>query len=334
MTPIFCHKDNPQINLFKNKFEYVFPVSSIKECVSSHYCWFIDKDVELTDDFKVNIHVDSWDMQYIHQYTTKDGHIGLYLIPYSYKFSSGRELKNTKIIESDCFSKIVKLYDIIFLSYKEPFAEENYANLSKRFPRAKRISGVKGIYEAHAQAAQASQTDHFWVVDADTIVDDNFNFDHQVPSYEFDVVYIWYSKNDINGLTYGNGGIKLIPKYIFDINDESKLDITTGLSKHIKVITETVGIHKISQSPLYAWRSAFREVVKLTAQTDEESQKRLKTWLYKGLDAPNGSYCLTGARAGYRYAKENADNKSALELINDYDWLLEQFQKHYSDIFY
>lgn len=333
MITIFYHKDNPNADKFKSQFECAFPVSSIKDCSSIKYCWFIDKDVDLNDQFNPNIYINDWDMKYIHQYVNAKGEMGVYLIPYSYIFSPGRELKNVKTVNSDCFSTIVNLYDIIFLSYNEPSAEENYLNLSKRFPKTKRISMVKGIYEAHRQAALASSTDHFWVVDADTIVDEDFTFDHTVPSYEFDVVYIWYSRNDINELTYGNGGVKLIPKYIFDLDDTPKLDITTGLSKHIKVIKTPVATHKISQSPFYAWRSAFREVVKLTNQTDQESKQRLKTWLYSGLNKPNGSFCLQGARAGYRYAKENADNKSALELINDYDWLSEQFSKSCSDVF-
>ena len=41
------------------------------------------------------------------------------------------------------------MYDIVFISYQEPNADENYNKLLKRFPLAKRVHGVKGIHQAH-----------------------------------------------------------------------------------------------------------------------------------------------------------------------------------------
>jgi hypothetical protein len=38
-----------------------------------------------------------------------------------------------------------------------------------------------------------------------------------------------------------------------------------------------------------------------------------------------GAYSIEGARAGKNYAIENKDNKEALSLINDFEWLQEQF---------
>jgi len=39
--------------------------------------------------------------------------------------------------------------DIVFLSYDEPNAEKNYADLLKKVPWAKRVHGVKGSDAAH-----------------------------------------------------------------------------------------------------------------------------------------------------------------------------------------
>ena len=40
-------------------------------------------------------------------------------------------------------------YDIIYLSYDEPNAEKNYADLCKIVPWAKRVHGVDGSDAAH-----------------------------------------------------------------------------------------------------------------------------------------------------------------------------------------
>ena len=49
-------------------------------------------------------------------------------------------------------------FDVIFLSYDEPNAEKNYADLCKIVPWAKRVHGVKGSDSAHKAAAQLSET--------------------------------------------------------------------------------------------------------------------------------------------------------------------------------
>ena len=40
-------------------------------------------------------------------------------------------------------------YDIVYLSYDEPNAEKNYADLCKKVPWAKRVHGVEGSDSAH-----------------------------------------------------------------------------------------------------------------------------------------------------------------------------------------
>ena len=46
------------------------------------------------------------------------------------------------------------MYDIVFISYNELAADDNYALLKARFPMAKRVHGVKGIHQAHIKAAK------------------------------------------------------------------------------------------------------------------------------------------------------------------------------------
>ena len=51
--------------------------------------------------------------------------------------------------------------DIIYLSYDEPNAEENYADLLAKVPWAKRVHGIKGSDAAHKACATLSETDRF-----------------------------------------------------------------------------------------------------------------------------------------------------------------------------
>ena len=106
-------------------------------------------------------------------------------------------------------------YDIVYLSYDEPNAEKNYADLCKKVPWAKRVHGVEGSDSAHKACAELSETDRFITFDGDNCIRDNFlsqsiNFDENLDLT--DKVISWTAMNQINGLSYGNGGIKCWPK--------------------------------------------------------------------------------------------------------------------------
>jgi hypothetical protein len=110
--------------------------------------------------------------------------------------------------------KIVE-QDIIYLSYDEPNAEKNYADLVAKVPWAKRVHGVKGSDAAHKACAALSETEYFVTVDADNIIDPKF-LDVEVDLEEIgctgENVFSWCGKVHVNGLMYGNGGLKLWTK--------------------------------------------------------------------------------------------------------------------------
>ena len=126
------------------------------------------------------------------------------------------------------------MYDIVFISYNEPDADENFASLKGRFPRAKRVDGVKGIHQAHIAAAKKCFTRMFWVVDGDAVILNDFNFDYKVPDDELDVVHVWRSINPINSLSYGYGGVKLLPKQLTINMDTTTTDMTMSISSKFK----------------------------------------------------------------------------------------------------
>ena len=68
------------------------------------------------------------------------------------------------------------MFDVFFVSYDEPNADEHFERMLLFAPDAKRIHGIKGIANAYIKAAQLSDTTHFFFVDADNWILDGFDF--------------------------------------------------------------------------------------------------------------------------------------------------------------
>ena len=226
------------------------------------------------------------------------------------------------------------MYDIFFISYNELNADDNYKKLKSRFPYAQRIHGIKGIHQAHIAAAKKSFTKMFWVVDGDAEILDTFNFDYVVSKYDLDCVHVWRSKNPLNDLEYGYGGVKLLPKTLTINMDVSNADMTTSISSLFKSIPEISNVTVFNTDPFTTWRSAFRECVKLSSrviqrQNDDETKNRLNIWctVANGLYS---NYALLGANLGREYGEKFKDDIHELKKINDFDWLKEYFDSNQS----
>lgn len=221
--------------------------------------------------------------------------------------------------------------DIVFMSYDEPNADENYAKLKARFPRAKRVDGVTGILNAHKSAAHIATTPMFYVVDADAEIVDDFNFDYKPSLYDRDCVFTWRTINPCNGLKYGYGGVKLFPtKNVRDIT-EWNVDFTTSVSENFKAMEQVSNVTAFNTDAFSAWRSGFREGVKLSSgviarQVDDETSERIVGWTKVALPVPFAEECRQGAQAGYLYGQKYYDKPSMLRNVNDYEWLKEQFE--------
>lgn len=222
------------------------------------------------------------------------------------------------------------MYDIVFISYQEPSADENYAALKARFPMAKRVHGIKGIHQAHIKAAKKCFTKMCWIVDADAIILNNFNFDYVVPEHQLDHVHVWRSQNPVNDLVYGYGGVKLLPRKLTIDMDLTNPDMTTSISPHFIAVDQVANITAFNTDPFNTWKSAFRECAKLSSkiisrQNNEETEQRLDAWCTKGIERQYGDYALAGANAGRKFG---VSNRSDISLINNFEWLHEQFSKH------
>lgn len=173
------------------------------------------------------------------------------------------------------------MLEVFFISMGEEGSEANWQRLLEFAPNAKRVDGVKGIYEVHKACAQLSTTENFYVVDADAWVLDGFKF-HWEPNKdilhwgipETDCVLVWPSRNPVNGLEYGYGGIKMFPRAPFLENRQWDIDLSTTIGR-ATVSMEQVGCEtRFNATPESAWIGAFRECAKLASLSMIKSRVR------------------------------------------------------------
>ena len=212
--------------------------------------------------------------------------------------------------------------DIIYLSYDEPNADKNYADLLTKAPWAKRVHGVKGSDAAHKACAEISETDRFITVDGDNTIRQEFV--NQVLDFEKHAdlsssVISWCGRNSINGLMYGNGGLKCWPKeYVLNMKTHENAD-PNNIHAQVDFCWDAQYIQQNScfsdvhnnTTPKQAWRAGFREGVKLALDRGEKisiddffnknhpkNLNMLYVWMMVGSDVQNGEWAIYGAREG------------------------------------
>lgn len=243
-------------------------------------------------------------------------------------------------------------HDIVFLSYDEPNADANYQDLVSKVPWAKRVHGIKGSDTAHKACARIAETDRFIIVDGDNIVKNEFiNSEILLPDeFNQNSVISWSAKNVINGLIYGNGGIKSWHKNtVFSMKTHENAnedDIESQVDFCWKVeyyqVNECMSIVHNNATPYQAWRAGFREGVKMSLingkkpTLDEfhkifwKNKDRLLIWMMVGDDVDNGYYSILGARQALYMLMCTDWNYID---VRDFDKLKDIFEKNEKDTF-
>ena len=234
--------------------------------------------------------------------------------------------------------------DTIFISYDEPNADKNYSELVKILPWAKRIHGVKGSDSAHKAAANLSETDRFITVDADNIIESKFFAqDIEITDKNKDYVFSWCGKNIINGLIYGNGGLKCWTKdFVLNMKTHENSNPTDTESvvefcfdPRYYQMNECYSTSYINGSPFQAWRAGFREGVKMSLDRGSkaaniksvwwQNYQRLLIWCNVGSDVKNGVWAMYGARLGcYLTACTEWDYTQ----VRDFEYLTDYWKTH------
>jgi hypothetical protein len=213
--------------------------------------------------------------------------------------------------------------DIVFISNGEPNADLNYFHLLAYHNTTKnrivRVDGINGRVAAYHAAARASTTPWFFAVFAKLRVADSFNWQWQPDRLQEPKHYIFHAFNPINGLTYGHQAMIAYNKNLVLNNTGQGLDFTLD-SAH-EVVPIVSGTAEYADTKWSAWRTAFRECIKLKCNTDVESQYRLNKWLTVAMGLPNGQYSIYGAEDAVEYYNSVNGNFDALKKSYDWAWL-------------
>jgi hypothetical protein len=212
-----------------------------------------------------------------------------------------------------------ELLDIVFIDNSEPNAEENWAFLNitttNNNNRIHRSSGVNGRVAAYQAAAELSTTPWFFAVFAKLKVAPQFDWGWQPDRLQESKHYIFHALNPVNGLEYGHQAMIAYNKQLVLANSGTGLDFTLD-DKHevVPVLSGTANYH---YSAWVAWRTAFRECIKLKDSLPNiENEYRLTQWLTR--DNTEEQWSLNGAEDAVEYY--DAVGGDFAELRKSYDW--------------
>jgi len=237
--------------------------------------------------------------------------------------------------------------DFVYISFREPNKEENWADLRNKVPWAKRVDGVVGFDSAHKAAAELAETEFFISVDGDNVIDERFlleTLDWSKTNRK--AVHRWRAENNINGLVYGNGGLVGWDKQTClsmkthenADSEENTLDFCWGVPHENlhNCYSQTV----INTTPQQAFVAGYREGVKMSLDkgktvTPENFKsiwptnlRTLTTWMTVGADVDNGKFAMFGARMGcYQAVIQAHDHKTNISDLRE----MEQVFLNYLD---
>jgi len=214
-----------------------------------------------------------------------------------------------------------------FLNFDDPNFSDNFKSASKIFRDVQCVNSKESIVVSHKLCSKKSFTGQFMVIDSDNIIlEHNINLKSIIDKCSNkNSIHIFRAKNPVNNLVYGHGGVKVFSKHFFD-KDINGIDMSTSFS--VTIQPDILSIHSFNSTPFHAWRTAFRECVKLSSASiknriAEDDDHRLTTWCEKFNNIHNAEFVKLGALAGRSYGFEGIN----LSAINDFKWLKEKFKE-------
>ena len=240
--------------------------------------------------------------------------------------------------------------DCVYLSYDEPRKEETWIKIQNMIPWARRVDGVKGSDAAHKAAADASDTDRFVLIDGDNIPDPEFfNLQLTLDDNNKDKVFRWKARNTINGLMYGNGGLRCWTKeFVYAMKTHENTDGSEANDVEFCFYPNYWAMHDCysttypNATPFQAWRAGFREGVKMCldrgkrpglvdfeVRVQNRNYDHLCIWQTVGADVDNGFWSIYGARLGTWMTMLNKEWDH--RQVQDFDALAELWKEFEND---
>jgi hypothetical protein len=128
-------------------------------------------------------------------------------------------------------------------------------------------------------------------------------------------------------LRYGWGGVILYNKNLVFKTRSPGLDFTMSQAHHSVPILSAIS--NCNETPLLAYRSSFREVIKLLQMKPTvESTYRLKKWSTLG-KGDNAQWIYRGALDGKEHYKKYKDDYNRLMYSYNYEWIKKKFKYLY-----
>jgi hypothetical protein len=217
--------------------------------------------------------------------------------------------------------------DIVFISNGEPYARSNYDHLKWAVQmegldcnHIHHSAGVNGRVAAYQAAARLSTTPWFFAVFAKLEVDPKFDWTWQPDRMQRPKHYIFHAHNPVNGLVYGHQAMIAYNRQLVLANNGEGLDFT--LDDEHEVVPIISGTANYTESPWMAWRTAFREVLKLKhSLPDVENEYRLRMWLSDAGEVRNAEWSRFGAEDAVEYYNEVGGDFAALKKSYEWAWL-------------
>lgn len=167
----------------------------------------------------------------------------------------------------------------------------------------------KGVAAAHLGVFDLYRSD-LLVIDNDFLPDDPELLRSELrarsdisPEY----VHLWFSRNPVNNLIYGHGGVKFFPREAQLVRRESNLqgDFTLSVGQGLVIHPVCLGTHAYNWSSFATWITAAKEVAKLTLAVDrsqdQEARERLQVWL--SVFNPESAF-LAESKSGTKFGNE------------------------------
>lgn len=180
---------------------------------------------------------------------------------------------------------VAPVRDCVLLSYDEPRADEHFQLLAGVFGVVRRLHGVRGMHRAYRLCAEVADTKEFFLADADLAIDPGFDPAAVAPLGPGVPMRVWCTRNPVNGLTYGYGGLKLCRRSTLRrLRNVGAVDVLAALPGRPEFASQVAGETRFDTSPRHAWRAGFRECAMLTRGCDygrirdHEADHRLRTW--------------------------------------------------------
>ena len=307
-------------NLFQNRIPKVAfilkdPYTALYNGAPNYYKWLYNADLDPA--CIPNFFPSFWEDEKLYTWgKTND----IMLVPHRENLEQFYDFD--RIVHFDLDYEVNQM-DIIFISYDEPGAEKRFNKLKEKHPRAKWSKGVTGQTLAYMAAAMMSETDYFFAVFPKIDIVDEFKFDFQPDRLKNPSHYIFDCYNEVIDCTYGHDGVILYNKKLVMETIKPGLDFT--LSKPVTVVPILSAVNKLDETPLLAWRTAFREVIKLKLQKPTvEGKYRLKKWTTLG-KGDNAEWVNNGALDGVAYIEEGNDPY----MSYDFEWIKKYFEERY-----